>query len=135
MVDLTKIHGTDVGTPPVILAEIGVDVSRFPTEKHLQVSCVCVPRRTVRATRQGAAVTARKNRITTLCGWPLQSAGRTMTPLGMFYRRIHSQIGGLGAVKATYKIACLGLQNAQVWPGIRDQSMEEYEAKMKAAIS
>ena len=33
-VDLTKIEGIDVGTALVILAEIGVDVSRFPTEKH-----------------------------------------------------------------------------------------------------
>ena len=33
-VDLTLIDGIDVGTALVILAEIGVDVSRFPTEKH-----------------------------------------------------------------------------------------------------
>jgi transposase len=33
-VDLTEIEGIDVGTALVILAEIGVDVSRFPTEKH-----------------------------------------------------------------------------------------------------
>ena len=31
-----------------------------------------------------------------------------MTPLGLFYRRIRSGIGGLGAVKATaHKLACL----------------------------
>jgi transposase len=33
-VDLTDIEGIDVATALVILAEIGVDVSRFPTEKH-----------------------------------------------------------------------------------------------------
>jgi transposase len=33
-VDLTEIEGIDVGTALVILAEIGVDVSRFPTEQH-----------------------------------------------------------------------------------------------------
>jgi transposase len=33
-VDLTLIDGIDVSTVLVILAEIGVDVSRFPTEKH-----------------------------------------------------------------------------------------------------
>ena len=32
--DLTLIEGIDVATALVILAEIGVDVSRFPTEKH-----------------------------------------------------------------------------------------------------
>ena len=33
-VDLTLIEGIDVGTALVILGEIGVDVRRFPTEKH-----------------------------------------------------------------------------------------------------
>ncbi len=33
-VDLTLIEGIEVKTALVILAEIGVDVSRFPTEKH-----------------------------------------------------------------------------------------------------
>src|SRR5262245_44881732 len=33
-VDLTQVDCIDVGTALVILAEIGVDVSRFPTEKH-----------------------------------------------------------------------------------------------------
>jgi len=33
-VDLTQIDGIDVGTTLVILSEIGVDVSRFPTERH-----------------------------------------------------------------------------------------------------
>ena len=33
-VDLTLIEGIEVRTALVIMAEIGVDVSRFPTEKH-----------------------------------------------------------------------------------------------------
>src|SRR5207249_10789636 len=33
-VDLTLIDGIDVTTAWVVLAEIGVDVRRFPTEKH-----------------------------------------------------------------------------------------------------
>ena len=33
-VDLTAIEGIEVPTALVILGEIGVDVSKFPTEKH-----------------------------------------------------------------------------------------------------
>jgi len=33
-VDLTAIEGIEVQTALVILGEIGVDVSKFPTEKH-----------------------------------------------------------------------------------------------------
>ena len=44
-----------------------------------------------------------------------------MTPLGLFYRRIRSRIGGLGAVKATaHQLACLIYRDLQVWPGVRD---------------
>ena len=38
-VDLTLIDGIDVATALVILGEIGVDVSRFPTEKHFASGC------------------------------------------------------------------------------------------------
>ena len=58
-----------------------------------------------------------------------------MTPLGMFYRRIRSRIGGLGAVKATaHKMACLVYRMLKYGQEYVIQSMEEYEAKMKANI-
>jgi transposase len=33
-VDLTRIDGIDVGTAMTVLAEVGVDMSKFPTVKH-----------------------------------------------------------------------------------------------------
>jgi transposase len=61
-----------------------------------------------------------------------QSVGKTMTPLGMFYRRIRSRIGGLGAVKATaHKMACLVYRMPRNGQEYVSQSLEEYEAKMK----
>jgi hypothetical protein len=36
-VDLTAIEGIEAPTAPVILGEIGVDVSKFPTEKHAPI--------------------------------------------------------------------------------------------------
>ena len=62
-----------------------------------------------------------------------RSAGKTMTPLGLFYRRIRRRIGGLGAVKATvHKLACLVYRMLKYGQEYVVQSMEEYEAKMKA---
>jgi transposase len=133
-VDLTKIEGIDVGTALVILAEIGVDVSRFPTEKHFaswlrlsptQDESNKIKRR--RGHRKG------KNRVATALRMAAQSVGRSMTPLGMFYRRIRSRIGGLGAVKATaHKLACLVYRMLKYGQEYVTQSMKEYEAKMKA---
>src|SRR5262245_11555779 len=45
-VDLTRIEGIEVGTALIILAEIGVDVSRFPTEKHF-ASWLCAIRQLI----------------------------------------------------------------------------------------
>jgi len=62
-----------------------------------------------------------------------RSVGKTMTPLGEFYRRIRSRIGGLGAVKATaHKLACLVYRMLKYGEEYVTQSMEEYQAKMKA---
>ncbi len=58
-----------------------------------------------------------------------------MTPLGLFYRRIRSRIGGLGAVKATaHKLACLVYRMLRYGQEYVIQSMEEYEAKLKAKM-
>ena len=133
-VDLTKIEGINVGTALVILAEIGVDVSRFPTEKHFASWLRLCPtqdesNKTIRRRghRKG------KNRVAIALRMAAQSVGKTMTPLGMFYRRIRSRIGGLGAVKATaHKLACLVYRMLKYGEEYVTQSMEEYEAKMKA---
>ena len=54
-----------------------------------------------------------------------------MPPRGLFYRRIRSRIGGLGAVKATsHKLACLVYRMLKYGQKYVTQSMEDYEAKM-----
>ena len=68
-----------------------------------------------------------------ICAQPL---GRTMTPLGLFYRRIRSRTGGLGAIKATaHKLACLVYRMLKYGQEYVTQSMEEYEVKVKSPIS
>ena len=133
-VDLTKIEGIDVGTALVILAEIGVDVSRFPTEKHFASWLrLCPTQDESNKTKRRRGHRKGKNRVAIALRMAAQSAGRTMTPLGMFYRRIRSRIGGLGAVKATaHKLACLVYRMLKYGEEYVTQSMEEYEAKMKA---
>jgi len=61
-----------------------------------------------------------------------RSVGQGKTPLGVFYRRIRSRIGGLGAVKATaHKLACLIYRMLKYGQEYVTQSLEEYEAKVK----
>ena len=62
-----------------------------------------------------------------------QSVGRTQTPLGMFYRRIKSRIGGMGACTATaHKLARLVYRMLKYGRDYVKQGMDEYAAKMQA---
>jgi transposase len=133
-VDLTLIEGIDVGTALVILAEVGVDVSRFPTEKHFASWLrLCPPQHESNKTKRRRGHRKGTSRVTIALRLAARSVGKTMTPLGLFYRRIRSRIGGLGAVKATaHKLACLVYRMLKYGQEYVTQSMEEYEAKMKA---
>jgi transposase len=135
-VDLTAIEGLDVGTALVILAEIGVDVSRFPTEKHFAAWLGLCPRNAKsnhtdkkKSPRKGAH---RVKRALRMCA---QAVGRTQTPLGMFYRRIKSRIGGLGACTATaHKLARLVYRLLKFGKEYVHQGMDAYETKMRAQV-
>jgi transposase len=133
-VDLTQIEGIDVGTALVVLAEIGVDVSRFPTEKHFSSWLgLCPHQDQSNKTNKRRNRRKGRNRLAIALRMAARSAGKTMTPLGLFYRRIRSRIGGLGAVKATaHKLACLVYRMLKYGEEYVKQSMEEYEAKLKA---
>jgi transposase len=135
-VDLTLIDGIDVGTALVILAEIGVDVSRFPTEKHFASWLrLCPPQNESNKTNRRRGHRKATNRVTIALRMCAQSIGQTMTPMGLFYRRIRSRIGALGAVKATaHKFACLVYRMLKYGQEYVTQSMEEYEAKVRANI-
>jgi transposase len=135
-VDLTEIEGIDVGTALVILSEIGVDVSRFPTEKHFAAWLGLCPRqyesnqkKKKRGPRKG------KNRVGIALRMAAQVLGRTQSPLGMFYRRIKGRIGGQGAVTATaHKLARLVYRMLKYGREYVKQSMEEYESKLKEKL-
>jgi transposase len=135
-VDLTLIEGIEVRTALVILAEIGVDVSRFPTEKHFASWLrLCPPQDESNKTKRRRGHRKGTNRVTIALRLAARAAGKTMTPLGLFYRRIRSRLGGLGAVKATaHKLACLVYRMLRYGQDYVTQSMEEYEAKIKAKM-
>jgi transposase len=135
-VDLTLIDGIEVGTALVILAEIGVDVSRFPTEKHFASWLrLCPPQDESNKTKRRRGRRKGTNRVTIALRLAARAAGKTMTPLGLFYRRIRSRLGGRGAVKATaHKLACLVYRMLKYGQDYVAQSMEEYEAKLKAKM-
>jgi transposase len=101
-VDLTVLEGIDEVTALVILSEIGVDVSQFPTVKHFtswlglcpqhQGSAGKIRRRHV---RRGAHRAGRALRLA------VQACHRAQHALGAFYRRIQARSGAGKAIVAT----------------------------------
>src|SRR4051794_34734007 len=133
-VDLTQIDGIDVGTALVVLAEIGVDVSRFPTEKHFASWLGLCPRQhESNRTQKKRGPRRGKNRVGQALRLAARSIGRTATALGQFYRRIKSRLGEAGAIAATaHKLARLVYRMLKYGAEYVKQSQADYEAKMQA---
>ena len=135
-VDLTAIEGIDAATALVILAEIGVDVGRFPSEKHF-ASWLGLSPRTSRSnkTERRRAPRKGKNRVAQALRMAAQAVGRTQTALGQFYRRIKSRIGGRGAITATaHKLARLVYRMLRYGTEYVARSLSEYEAQVREKL-
>jgi transposase len=135
-VDLTEIEGIDVATALVILAEIGVDVSRFPTEKHFASWLGVCPRQyESNKTKKKRGPRKGKNRIAIALRMAAQGLAKTKSALAMFYKRIKSRIGGKGAITATaHKLASLVYRMLKYGKEYVRQSMEAYERKIKDQV-
>jgi hypothetical protein len=132
-VDLTEVDGIDVGTAFVILAEIGVDVSRFPTEKHFASWLgVCPRQHESNRTKKKRGPRKGKNRVAIALRMAAQGLARTQSPLALFYRRIKGRLGGKGAITATaHKLACLVYRMLKYGRDYVRQSLAEYEQKLR----
>src|SRR5438445_11859644 len=128
-----QMEGNGVAPALVILAEIGVDVSRFPTEKHFASGLGVCPRQyESNKTKKKRGPRKGKNRIAIALRMAAQGLGKTKSALAMFYRRIKSRIGGKGAITATaHKLACLVYRMLKYGKDYVKQSMEEYDRKLK----
>jgi transposase len=132
-VDLTAVDGIDVATALVILAEIGVDVSRFPTEKHFASWLgVCPRQHESNRTKKRRGPRKGKNRVAIALRMAAQGLARTQSPLAQFYRRIKARLGGKGAITAAaHKLACLVYRMLKYGREYVRQSLAEYEQKLR----
>ena len=90
----------------VIISEIGVEMSRFPTAAHLASWAGLCPGNNESAGRHRSGRTRKGNTelcaILTECAW---SAGRTNTYIGAQFRRFHRRFGKKGGQKAAVATA------------------------------
>jgi transposase len=136
-VDLTAIEGIDVPTALLILGEIGVDVSKFPTEKHFTSWLGLCPRRdrSNRTVKRGRARRKGKNRLGIAFRMAARSLHRSNSALGAFFRRMNSRLGYKGAVTATaHKLARYVYAMLKHGQAYVSQGLEQYEAAMRERI-
>jgi hypothetical protein len=106
-VDLTAIDGIDALLAQKIIAEVGLDMNRWPTVKHFASWLGLSPQNK----KSGGKVLSRrtkktKNRANTAFRVAAQSLSRSHSALGGFYRRMKAKLGaGQANVATAHKLA------------------------------
>ena len=108
-VDLTQIIGLNVLSVLIIISEIGLDMSRWRSEKAFCSWLGLCPGNKISGGKVLDSRTAHVvNRVAILLRTIAPSIGKTDTWLGIFHRRMRARLGPAGANTATArKLACL----------------------------
>ena len=108
-VDLTRVVGLNVASVLLIISEIGIDMTKWRSARAFCSWLGLCPANKISG---GKVLNSRTrkvvNRVATALRLAAQSAGRTDTCLGIFYRRKKAQLGAPKATTATArKLACV----------------------------
>lgn len=106
-VDLTAVDGLDALTAQSIITEIGIDVNAWPTVKHFTSWLGLAPHNDKSGGKVLRSRTMKtQNRANLAFRLAAQSAGRSNSAIGAFYRRLRARHGPAKATTATaHKIA------------------------------
>lgn len=141
--DLTTIDGIGVDTASVIISELGLDLSPFPTENHLVSYLRLAPNLSISAGKKipGKFKATTCTRVSNALRMAATTLRNSKTALGAFYRRIAYRKGASVAVFATArKLACLVyrlIRYGQDYVDIGSKAYEEHfnQRRIKAYTS
>ena len=118
---LRTIPGIGDRAAQVLISELGIDMSRFPTAAHLASWAGLCPGNNESAGRHKPGRTRKGNAevrdILTECAW---SAGKTGSYIGAQFHRMHRRFGKTGGGKAAIAVAHTLI--VIVWHVLNDQS-------------
>jgi transposase len=119
-VDLTTIDGINVLTAQTMFAELGPDLSAFPSEAHFCSWLTLSPKRDVSGGKVIKHVSSpMQNRVALALRMASQSLFNSNSYLGAKSRQLRARLGGLKAIKAMARcLACLVyrlLTKGQAW--------------------
>ena len=131
--DLTKLPGLDLLAVERILSEIGLDMSRWPSEKHFCAWLNVAPNNRI----SGGKILSSKprknaNRAAAALRLAAQSAMQSKTAIGAFIRRIKSRLGAPTAINAgAHKLARLLYRMLKFGKAYVETGQEAYEKLFK----
>ena len=132
-VDFTRVDGLGVLTVQIILSEVGLDPSRFPTVKHFTSWLgLCPGSRTTGGKIKSSQTRSVVNRAANAFRMAAQTAGKSNSALGAFYRRLRSRLGSPKAITATaHKIARIFYKLWTSGGDYNDPGMDYYEQRYR----
>lgn len=135
-VDFTRVDGLGVLTVQIILSEVGLDPSRFPTVKHFTSWLgLCPGSRITGGKIKSSQTRPVVNRAANAFRMAAQTAGKSHSALGAFYRRLRSRLGSPKAITATaHKIARIFYQLWTTGGDYTDPGMDYYEQRYRERI-
>ena len=135
-VDLTAIEGIGVLTAQVVISEIGLNMNRWPSEKHFGSWLGLCPDHRISG---GKVLSSHTRHVLNPVADALRIAATTLqnskTAIGAFYRRMRSRLGAASAITATaHKLARLIYRLLKHGDLYVQQGLEVYEAKYRARL-
>jgi transposase len=105
--DLTQVPGLQGPTVHTLFAELGADLSAFPSGHHFASWLgLCPDNRITGGKVRSVSTRPVKHRVATALRLAAQSLSRSQSVLGLFYRRMRAKLGAPGAITATaHKLA------------------------------
>jgi len=132
-VDLTVIDGVKLMTIQTIYAELGADLSAFPTERHFTSWLMLAPKREVSGGKVIKHSTLPgRNRVANALRMAAESLKESDSYLGARYRSLRGRLGGVKAVKAMARyLACLIYRMLTKGQAFVDRGAACYEQKRR----
>jgi transposase len=132
-VDLSLVPGFGETNLPTLIAEVGFDLGKFPSEKAFASWTTLAPRNFITGGKRKRTPQSAASRVGQAFRMAAQAVGRTKTALGAFYRRMQARKGGAFAVAVTaHKLAKLFyrlLKNGETYV---ERGIAYYEARYKS---
>jgi transposase len=132
-VDLTRIGGIDVSTALKIVAELGVDLSKFKSAKHFASWLGLCPGTRITGGKRISGATKRiPNRVSQALKLAASGLHRSRCALGAYYRRLAARLGAGKAITATaHKLARLVYAILTKGEEFVQRSQDYYEERVR----